>query len=82
VSLGLYMDAHVPAAVTCGLRLRRVDVLKAQSDSQTQPAGLPFLLAGTIQFEKVSTVWRAWGDETNSSSRASTGGGPNGAAAD
>ena len=37
-------------------------------------------LAGTIQLERVSTVWRACGDETKTSSRASTGGAPNGAA--
>ena len=36
-------------------------------------------LAGTIQLEKRRTVWRACGDETKTSSRASTGGGPNGA---
>jgi hypothetical protein len=38
-------------------------------------------LAGTIQLERVNTVWRAWGDEPNTSLRASTGGGPNGAPA-
>jgi len=38
-------------------------------------------LAGTIQLERVNTVWRACGDETKSSSRTSTGGGPNGAPA-
>jgi hypothetical protein len=27
------MDVHVPAAITAGLRLRRVDVLTAQEDS-------------------------------------------------
>jgi hypothetical protein len=36
-------------------------------------------LAGTMQFERVSTVWRACGDETQTSSGASTGGAPNGA---
>jgi hypothetical protein len=40
-----------------------------------------YLLAGTIQFERVSTVWRACGDETKSRTRTSTGGGPNGAPA-
>ncbi len=39
-------------------------------------------LAGTIQIEKVNTVWRACGDENKASFRASTGGTPNGAAAD
>lgn len=28
----LYMDAHVPFAITAGLRLRGVDVLTAQED--------------------------------------------------
>jgi len=56
--------------------------------SQTPSAYLNLLkptnrypLAGTIQLERVNTVWRACGDETKSSSRTSTGGGPNGAPA-
>ena len=32
MSVGLYMDVHVPAAVTHGLLLRNVDVLTAQLD--------------------------------------------------
>ena len=36
--VGLYMDAHIPRAITLGLRLRRVDVLTAQED---HAAGLP-----------------------------------------
>ena len=32
MSLRLYMDVHVPRAVTDGLRLREVDVLTAQQD--------------------------------------------------
>jgi hypothetical protein len=32
VSLKLYMDVHVPDAITAGLRLRGVDVLTAQED--------------------------------------------------
>jgi predicted nuclease of predicted toxin-antitoxin system len=32
VSLSLYMDVHVPRAITEGLRLRGVDVLTAQED--------------------------------------------------
>jgi len=35
VSVGLYMDVHVPAAVTRGLLLRNVDVLTAQLDGTT-----------------------------------------------
>jgi Domain of unknown function (DUF5615) len=31
VSVQLYMDVHVPDAITVGLRLRRVDVLTAQA---------------------------------------------------
>jgi len=30
--ISLYMDAHVPRAITLGLRLRTVDVLTAQED--------------------------------------------------
>ena len=36
MSVGLYMDVHVPAAVTHGLLLRNVDVLTAQLDGTTQ----------------------------------------------
>ncbi|HXU35952.1 MAG TPA: DUF5615 family PIN-like protein [Blastocatellia bacterium] len=32
----LYMDVHVPFAITAGLRLRGVDVLTAQEDDATQ----------------------------------------------
>jgi hypothetical protein len=40
------------------------------------------LSAGTIQFEKGCTVWRAWFYERNNRPWASTGGGPNGAVGD
>lgn len=33
MSFGLYMDVHVPSAITRGLRRRGVDVLSAQEDS-------------------------------------------------
>jgi hypothetical protein len=33
MAVGLYMDVHVPRAVTNGLRLRGVDVLTAQEDN-------------------------------------------------
>jgi hypothetical protein len=36
VSVGLYMDVHVPAAITRGLVLRGVDVLTAQLDGTTE----------------------------------------------
>lgn len=36
MSVGLYMDVHVPAAVTRGLLLRGVDVLTAQVDGTTR----------------------------------------------
>ena len=36
MSVRLYMDVHVPAAVTRGLLLRNVDVLTAQLDETTQ----------------------------------------------
>lgn len=34
MSLGLYMDEHVPSAITAGLRKRGVDVLTAQEDGR------------------------------------------------
>ena len=32
MSIGLYMDVHIPWAITNGLRLRGVDVITAQDD--------------------------------------------------
>ena len=36
MSVGLYMDVHVPAAITRGLVLRAVDLLTAQMDGRTK----------------------------------------------
>jgi len=36
VALSLYMDHHVPRAVTIGLRLRQVDVLTAYEDGMSE----------------------------------------------
>ena len=36
MSIRLYMDVHVPLAITQGLRLRGVDVLTAQEDDARQ----------------------------------------------
>jgi hypothetical protein len=36
VAIALYMDVHVPRAITVGLRLRGVDVLTAQEDNAAQ----------------------------------------------
>jgi len=36
MSLAFYMDVHIPAAVTRGLRLREVDVVTAQEDGHQQ----------------------------------------------
>ena len=36
MSVGLYIDVHVPYAITIGLRLRRADVLTAQEDGAGQ----------------------------------------------
>ncbi len=33
MAIKLYMDAHIPKAITNGLRLRGVDVLTAQEDN-------------------------------------------------
>lgn len=33
MALKLYMDVHIPAAVTAGLRRRHIDVLTSQEDS-------------------------------------------------
>ena len=36
MSLALYMDVHVPRAVTTALRLRAIDVLTAQEDGTSK----------------------------------------------
>lgn len=36
MSVGLYLDVHVPAAITRGLLLRGVDVLTAQIDGTAE----------------------------------------------
>ena len=33
MAIKLYMDVHIPKAITIGLRLRNVDVITAQEDS-------------------------------------------------
>ena len=38
MSVGLYMDVHVPYAITTGLRLRGIDILTSQEDHTTQLA--------------------------------------------
>lgn len=43
MALALYMDHHVPRAITIGLRLRQVDVLTAYEDSMSE-ADDPVLL--------------------------------------
>ena len=40
MAVALYMDAHIPRAITVGLRLRGIDVLTAQEDNA---AALPDL---------------------------------------
>jgi hypothetical protein len=47
VSVTLYMDVHVPSAITHGLFLRDVDVLTAQAD-------------GTTRLEDAALLDRAW----------------------
>ena len=43
MSLGLYMDVHVPLPITRGLRRRGVDVLTAQEDGTTRFADADLL---------------------------------------
>lgn len=38
MSATLYMDAHIPRAITAGLRLRGVDVMTAQEDNAATTA--------------------------------------------
>ena len=36
MAIALYMDVHIPKAITVGLRFRGVDVLTAQEDNATE----------------------------------------------
>jgi predicted nuclease of predicted toxin-antitoxin system len=51
VSVGLYLDVHVPYAITTGLRLRGIDVLTSQEDHTTQLAD-PDLLERASGFKR------------------------------
>lgn len=33
MAVGLYMDVHIPRAITLGLRIKEIDVLTAQEDN-------------------------------------------------
>jgi len=37
MAIALYMDVHIPKAITVGLRLRGVEVLTAQEDGRKRP---------------------------------------------
>jgi len=52
VSVGLYMDVHVPAAITRALVLRGVDVLTAQIDGTTEMSD-PQLLQRATELKRV-----------------------------
>ena len=52
MSVGLYMDVHVPAAITRGLILRGVDVMTAQLDGMTRLAD-PDLLDRATELGRV-----------------------------
>ena len=43
MSLGLYMDVHVPRPITRGLRRRGVDVLRAKGPATYQPRATPWV---------------------------------------
>jgi predicted nuclease of predicted toxin-antitoxin system len=52
MSLGLYMDVHVPLAISRGLRRRGVDVLTAQDDGTTRVADAD-LLRRAMELERI-----------------------------
>lgn len=52
MTLAYYMDVHIPAAVTAGLRLRGIDVLTTQED-QYGTADDESLLARATEIERV-----------------------------
>jgi predicted nuclease of predicted toxin-antitoxin system len=52
MALALYMDQHVPRAITTGLRLRGVDVLTAYEDNRSDLAD-PALLDRANELQRV-----------------------------
>jgi Domain of unknown function (DUF5615) len=75
VSVRLYMDVHVPRAITHGLRLRAIDVLTAQeddarrlSDSQVLDRATPL---GRVLFSDTDLLTEA--TEQQRSARSFTG---------
>jgi hypothetical protein len=52
VSVGLYMDVHVPRVITLGLRSRGVDVLTAQEDNAAEYSD-PDLLDRAMSLERL-----------------------------
>jgi predicted nuclease of predicted toxin-antitoxin system len=55
VSVALYMDHHVPGAVTAGLRRRDVDVLTAYEDKMAEAADEAILQRATALERQVFT---------------------------
>lgn len=52
MAIALYMDHHVPRAITTGLRLRGIDVLTAHEDGAAQ-LGDPALLSRATELGRV-----------------------------
>ncbi len=48
MSVALYMDVHIPRAVTLGLRMRDVDVLTAQEDYAARVDDATLLTRATV----------------------------------
>ena len=47
MSLSVYMDVHIPLAITEGLRRREIDVLTSQQDGTTEVDDEPLLTRAT-----------------------------------
>lgn len=73
MALGLYMDVHVPAAITASLRRRGIDVLTCQDDSMRQADDENLLRRATQlrrimvsqdeDFLSIASVWQKAGWE-------------------
>jgi predicted nuclease of predicted toxin-antitoxin system len=48
VAIALFMDAHIPRAITIALRLRGVDVITAQEDNATDLSDPALLDRATV----------------------------------
>ena len=73
--VALYMDAHIPRAITLGLRMRSVDVLTAQEDGAETLSDPELLERATPSVGRFSPLtMTSWQKRQGDSGRMTTAG--------